>query len=221
MSYFSDFDEFLKSQEKSQQEDHSEHIQKILKSRMKQDTTIRSLMDMFKEYYETIIKPRKASLLILKKQEKVPQKTPQKYEAAPYFLYRINVIPTDFLPAAFDPAYATLPYLVSGNITRDDWHANVTMQFDISLVDSWNTNQATYTGELFPMVTIKTWGTIQTDMGELLSSEIHVSHAVESRLPYTQLFIDGQTQQVSEKVKHALMVATPYVFSHRSVVWKK
>lgn len=202
MSDFSDFDEFLRFHEYAKRQSQNAFTQQIIQNRKDKDPLIKNVFTLFKEYHQTIVSPRTHSFLVFKKHEEI--------SLSVYFLYRIQVIPTDFLPLAFDLRYTHLPYLQSGKITSDDWYPNVAMQFDLKLQDV----------TLTPSIDIKVWGRLEEDAQKPLSANIKLLYAKDWSFPYTRLTIQSKTEPLKQ-TKEALMLITSQLLKHREVVWKK
>lgn len=155
MSRFSDFDDFLKRQEKAA----DDALLKLQQSRDEHDLLIRELFRVFQEYHDKIIKPRKDYFVIAKKKEAFPQSQRLRTGLSPYYLYRINLVPKDTLPLSVTPLTATnSEFLRPRKITKGDWHPYVAMQFDVALHDTIVEEKLT------PSIVLRIWGDL--DVGQ-------------------------------------------------------
>lgn len=212
MSYFSDFDDFLKRQEEQKKQNLNDHRNNVLKSRKDASLLLEDLLTVFKEFNEKIIQPRKPHFVILKKHEELP-KFP---DNDPYFLYRVNVIPKDLYVAAYDPNLEPGEnHLKSGKITKHDWHPHVAMQYDIAFFDT--TVDKKQTGLLQPTVIIKVWGNI--NQKALISPFLNLSVNHYWGRDYTQAKIQNlNEQQLKEDTVNVLTAFTPKIFEHHKEV---
>lgn len=213
MSSFTDFDEFLKSQDSSKKKAEEETLEKIKKSRIQIDPFVSDIFSLFKDYYDTIILPRRSFHMIFKKKENL-QKT--EYKDKPYFLYRINLVPVEILPLSFDPSsHPGRDHLSWKHITEHDWHFDVSMQFTLALYASDEPLA------LMPEITIHTWGNIdQEKSNALIPGGMSISYLTAWHLPYTRIELRGQEDEVKKNFTETLMVITPRILSHLEEVWK-
>lgn len=216
MSYFADFDEFLKTQTSEKQKAQTQHVQNIRQSRQNLDPFINETFYLFKEYFEKILTPRHPYFLILKKKEIIDPIT----KDTPVFLYRVNIIPKQLLPGAFNPAYSFgSTHLTPREITDQDWHFHVSLQYDLALYDTYDEKTKTYSGKLSPYVFLRTWGNLEEEKQSLASSALTITTDTAWKMSYTQIKISQGKDELIEEYKNALFVVTPRVFSHLEEVW--
>lgn len=217
MSRIHDFDEFLNSQKESEQKAFSERQKSLFAARKKYDNLIGEIFVLIREYHEKIILPRTPSFLVVKRQEDL-----QGNKSEPLaLLYRANLVPRDFLPPAFDKTdlIQRVDYLMPNQITENDWHANVALQFTLRLE-----NTPGDITETTVHAALKTWGHILTDKDTLLPHGTSIRHEVDKRTPYSHLTVSGKSfseKTFIETVENILIVATPNVLDHRDIVWKR
>lgn len=206
MSLFDDFADFLNREENERQQTENGKTKKLLEDRKAYDRLMRAVFTEVREYYQTILRPRRDLFLVFKKDTETEKDREQ------YFLYRINVIAQDSVPLGLDLRYATTPYLVPEKITQDDWHSNVAFQMSIFLRPAASGYVLVFTGRV--------WGEIES--ATPISSEISLVSAKKRRLPYTDFLIETKTPGDNEFVEHVekiLTAATPNILDHRSIVW--
>ncbi len=212
MSRFTDFDEFLRTQDSQKQQAKKEQTEKIKQTRKQLDPWIQEIFSAFKEYYETILLQRREYFLILKKREALETK---KDQAMAMFLYRLNLIPREILPAAFDLSSRHQDnHLTMHMVTEHDWHFDVSFQFDVML---------TYLpqSEIFtPEITLRVWGELPYDASKMLPASMHVAYKTAWRHHYTEMQIMGEPKQLQKEFEQTLMLLTPQILSHLEEVWK-
>lgn len=228
MSHFSDFDDFLNREEEERNKHQTQHTKAVLQSRKDLDPVIREILELFKEYFETILLPRKPLVMILKKSEvfqKDLEEPNGKWKTgngkSSYYLYRINLIDKDMLLPVFDAtAVVDAGFFQSNKITKHDWHAYVALQFDLELVDTKN-YQGEYSGNLQPEVAIRIWGRVKEDKSMPFPASVKLSYQPDGKLTFAQLTIkqDQTINEFVQTIKHVLMLITPQVFQHEEEVW--
>src|SRR6266571_7747964 len=212
MSRFTDFDEFLRGQDSKKQQAQQEQTEKVKQARRQLDPWIQEIFAAFKEYYETILLQRREYLLILKKDASIATK---KDETTAEFLYRANLIPREILSAAFDPSWTHAQnHLTLGEITEHDWHFDVSLQLDVTLVYSDVSEKFT------PEISLRVWGKLPDDSSKMLPASMHVSYKTAWRHEYTEIHITGEPKQLQIDFEQTLMLLTPQIFSHLEEVWK-
>jgi hypothetical protein len=220
MSRFDDYDEFLKTQASNQKNLQEELKEKIIKSRTQLDPWIEGIFSLLKEYIETILMPRRGFLMILKKRESL-DKIETKTNANPYFVYRINLIPKELLPGAFDPTDVIGEnHFTPNHVTENDWHFDVSMQFDLLLFDTYDEMNHSLTGNLEPRFFLRTWGKLTTEQSMLMNPHISISYPKAWKQIYTEIEIRGNNQELPRSLEDTLMILTPRVLAHLEEVWK-
>lgn len=224
MSQFSDFDEFLRNKEEEETKHHSQYVQTVLQSRKELDPLLRDLFALFKEYFETILTPRKPLVMILKKQETAIHTIHQDHLNKPYYLYRINLNDQDMLLPAFEwTAIVNEGFFRSEEITKHDWHPYVAMQLDIAFFDTKDARANRYTGQLYIAVTIRIWGEITSGQQTMLPSGTQMETGSDYKLPFIQMRVSGKglsEDQMKQQVTALLMLCTNNVLHHDENVWK-
>ncbi len=218
MSRFQDFDEFLNEKQKEEKATHNAHIQALVKARAHFDPLIREIFALFKEYYETILTPRRKLILVMKRKEDVPRDMD---EEKPSYIYRINLVARQIVPMAFDLSYVVGEHhLTPKKLTQHDWHPHVALQFELALE---YTDETSYSDKVKIRVTMKAWGDIQIEE-KPLSSHITLSHMDAYSLPYMELKLENKTlsnQDFVKEIESALIFITPNVLNHSQEVWGK
>lgn len=210
MSRFGDFDTFLTRKQHASDASNSAKKRELLEVRKKVDPLINNIFRATKEYHETIILPRKDSILILKKQEPT--------DTSLAFIYRANLIPTDFLPPAFRATdiIERVDYMNPKEITKNDWHANVALQVSVHLtLDNEEMKP-------FLQVTSVLWGK-PDERASVLPTSISLQTDEEKRTPYTittLTFSETNVERFVDEFEKLLMAVTPQILNHRQIVWK-
>jgi len=208
MSRFSDFDDFLKRQKRAS----DESINKLQQSRDDHDLLIRELFRVFQEYFDTVIKPRKDYFVIAKKKELLPSSHEKRSSSAPYYLYRINLVPKDTLPLSVTPYAASGDYLKPGEILGGDWHPYVAIQFDVSLHDVVSEEK------LSPKVTLRFWGNFEGKQDTPIEHPINVSLVKTALTESTVITIPHEFENpdaLVDRTSRVLMMITPSVLASR------
>ncbi len=217
MSRIHDFDEFLKAQSQSRQKALNERQKRLFSARQKYDNLIGDTFVLLRDYHEKIILPRLSSFLVVKRKEDLAGESDKPIR----LMYRANLIPKDFLPPAFDRTdlIRRVDYLTPYEITENDWHANVALQFTLALESTPDEN-----AEIALNASVRTWGHLTPDNDTPLTHGIKMTHEIDRRIPYTDLTLTGTQfpeQSFIQEVETILIVLTPSVLSHREAVWKK
>lgn len=205
MSRFSDFDEFLRRQEKAA----DESIKKLQQSRDDYDALIREIFRVFQEYFDTVIKPRKNYFVIAKKKEALPQSHHHRSGVTPYYLYRINLVPKDTLPLSLTPLTVTnSDFVKPGEVSKNDWHPYVALQFDIALHDAVDEER------LIPSVSLRLWGELGKEDFAVLEREIAIKTLTSPLSRTTEVTITAShPDQLVVITTRALMTLSPYILS--------
>lgn len=220
MSRFNDYDEFLRTQSTKQKNLQEELREKLKKSRDRLDPWIDETFSLFKEYIETILLPRREYLMIFKKRASL-QRIETTTNTNPYFIYRINLIPREILPGAFDPSdVVSKNHLSLNEITIHDWHFDISLQFDLSLFDTFDASGKVLTGKLEPRLFLRTWGKLPDEESMLINPHVSVSYLCAWKLTYTEIVIQGDTRDLQSDLENTLMMLTPRVLAHLEEVWK-
>jgi hypothetical protein len=210
MSSFSDFDEFLRDQESSKKQSEKEKSEKLNATRAHFDPFVSDIFRLFKEYYDTIILPRRKFHMIFKKKETL--KAASRDE--PQFLYRINLVPVEILPLAFDPgSHPFKDHLAFHYITKNDWHFDVSLQLNLAFFES-------DTALLEPRITLCVWGNPKQKEHEILPIMVTQENLTAWTLPYTRFTLNGPADEIKTLFEKILILITPQVFAHLEEVWK-
>ena len=207
MSRFTDFDEFLRRQEKAS----DESVKRLQQSRDSHDPLIREVFRVFQEYFDTVIKPRKDYFVVAKKKEFLPTSHQTRSGITPYYMYRINLVPKDTLPLSLTPLTVTnSDFLKPGDVSKDDWHPYVALQFDIALHDAVDEER------LIPSVIFRLWGELEKEDFAVLEREISIKTITSPLSRTTEVTITtDQPGQLVTITTRALMTLSPYILSRK------
>lgn len=220
MSRFTDYDEYLRTQASNKKTLQDEIREKLKKSRKSMDVWIDETFSLVKEYIETILLPRRDFLMILKKRESL-ENIELYNNDEPYFIYRINLIPREILPGAFDPSdVVEKNHFTLNEITLHDWHFDVSMQFDLSLFDTFDRNNKIVTGNLEPRLFLRTWGKLPDEQSMLVNPHLTIDYLKKWKLTYTEIIIRGNMRDLPGDLENTLLMLTPRVLAHLEEVWK-
>lgn len=210
MATFSDFDEFLRSGEFKKQEDGNVYHLRIKQAHQELQPFLREAFELFKDYNESILQPRKPHFVVLKKQEAVSER-----EQKAAFLYRINTLPRSLFASHFNPHTTEGANYIRPNIvTKDDWYLKVALQFDVALLNLPKENILT------PSLHLRVWGRIASSSP--VSSEIDITHTESFGKIYTTLsywILNPDDHLWQRQLKELFMIATPAVLSHTREVF--
>lgn len=212
MSRFTDFDDFLHEKDQQQSKTNEDANEHVKKQRQTLDPWVSDIFWIFKDYYDTILAKRRQYHMIFKKKEFIPNKT---HDDLAYFLYRINLVPVEILPLAFDPSsHRGRDHLSFNHITKYDWHFDVSLQINVTLTAKDVKNET-----LTPHIALTTWGSVPKSNVTLLPSDISFKTDTAWHLPYTIFTLSGKPSAIKDQFEQTLILLTPYVFDHLETVW--
>lgn len=214
MSRFVDLDDLLRAKEEEKQHE-AEFRKRTEASRTVHDPLLHRAFDVFKDFWQTVLLPRKPLNAIAKKKEEIPTDVKKRTNLDPYFHYLVSLIPADRLPVQ-DGEYLWMEPDINGF----DWHPNVALQFTARLHDTYDHRAKQYTGNLKPEFVIKAWGIVRPEQNSVLPSNMRIGHENAFYLNYTYIWIDCDSpiQEIESSLIHAFTLLTPLVLNHSQTV---